>query len=218
MRDLIDEFELAPETQALIGPLAVVGGQVAPSTPGTPFNLMMRPLSLASLAAGGADDPRLIAAARLDRPAGRRHGRDHRRLVGEPARAWRRGHGRQAGGAPSCSSDGEVRGVVTSEWRANTKRRSWSPRSARAITVTSLLDDTPIWGEPQAQDEAQAACAAAPSRSCSRSTACRASRARGPTKTAALLSRRSSASRPRLDYLEAGAHRHAAGPAVATSR
>ena len=48
-RDLMDEFELAPETQALIAPLAVVGGQVAPSTPGTPFNLMMRPLSLASL-------------------------------------------------------------------------------------------------------------------------------------------------------------------------
>jgi len=38
----------------------VVGGQVAPSTPGTPFNLMMRPLSLASLRAGGAQDPRLI--------------------------------------------------------------------------------------------------------------------------------------------------------------
>src|SRR5260221_6198290 len=59
-RDLMDEFELAPETQALIAPLAVVGGQVAPSTPGTPFNLMMRPLSLASLRAGGAQDPRLI--------------------------------------------------------------------------------------------------------------------------------------------------------------
>src|SRR5258707_9189234 len=59
-RDLMDEFELAPETQALIAPLAVVGGQVAPSTPGTPFNLMMRPLSLASLRAGAAHEPRLI--------------------------------------------------------------------------------------------------------------------------------------------------------------
>ena len=28
VRDLMDEFELAPETQALIAPLAVVGGQV----------------------------------------------------------------------------------------------------------------------------------------------------------------------------------------------
>jgi phytoene dehydrogenase-like protein len=60
IRDLMDEFELAPETQALIAPLAVVGGQVAPSTPGSPFNLMMRPLSLASLKSGSAADPRLI--------------------------------------------------------------------------------------------------------------------------------------------------------------
>jgi phytoene dehydrogenase-like protein len=47
IRDLMDEFELAPETQALIAPLAVVGGQVAPSTPGSHFNLMMRPLTKA---------------------------------------------------------------------------------------------------------------------------------------------------------------------------
>ncbi|WP_170182177.1 phytoene desaturase family protein [Phreatobacter stygius] len=60
VRDLMQEFELAQETQALIAPLAVVGGQASPSTPGTPFNLMMRPLSLASLKAGGAQDPRLI--------------------------------------------------------------------------------------------------------------------------------------------------------------
>ena len=44
-RDLMDEFELAPQTQALIAPLAVVGGQVAPSTPGTPFNLTYTPNS-----------------------------------------------------------------------------------------------------------------------------------------------------------------------------
>jgi phytoene dehydrogenase-like protein len=60
VRDLMDEFELAPETRALIAPLAVVGGQAAPSTPGTPFNLMMRPLSLASLREGGDGDPRRI--------------------------------------------------------------------------------------------------------------------------------------------------------------
>ncbi len=57
-RDLMNEFGLAPETQAIIGPLSVVGGQVAPSTPGSPFNLLMRPLSLASLKSASADDPR----------------------------------------------------------------------------------------------------------------------------------------------------------------
>ncbi|SLN46388.1 Phytoene desaturase (neurosporene-forming) [Oceanibacterium hippocampi] len=57
-RDLMDEFGLAPETQALIGPLAVVGGQVSPSTPGTPFNLLMRPLSLASIKSDAEYDPR----------------------------------------------------------------------------------------------------------------------------------------------------------------
>lgn len=57
-RDLMNEFELAPETQALIAPLAVVGGQAAPSTPGTPFNLLMRPLSLASVRSGAGYDPR----------------------------------------------------------------------------------------------------------------------------------------------------------------
>lgn len=59
IRDLMEEFGLAPETKALITPLAVVGGQVTPSTPGTPFNLMIRPLSLASQKAQyAAHDPR----------------------------------------------------------------------------------------------------------------------------------------------------------------
>lgn len=40
-RDLMNEFDLAPETMALIAPLAVVGGQVAPSTPGALINLMI---------------------------------------------------------------------------------------------------------------------------------------------------------------------------------
>jgi len=57
-RDLMAEFCLAPETQALIAPLAVVGGQVTPSTPGTPLNLMMRPLSLASVRQDRGYDPR----------------------------------------------------------------------------------------------------------------------------------------------------------------
>ncbi|TKT78314.1 NAD(P)/FAD-dependent oxidoreductase [Aquamicrobium sp. LC103] len=58
VRGLFEHFGLAPETQAIMGPLSVVSGLVGPSTPGTPFNLMMRPLSLASLKSDAADDPR----------------------------------------------------------------------------------------------------------------------------------------------------------------
>ncbi|SDO64631.1 Phytoene dehydrogenase-related protein [Lutimaribacter pacificus] len=57
-RELFEYFELSPQSQSLLSPLAVVSGIVGPSTPGTPFNLMMRPLSLASLAATEEDDPR----------------------------------------------------------------------------------------------------------------------------------------------------------------
>jgi phytoene dehydrogenase-like protein len=60
-RDLMTEFGLAPETQAIIGPLAVVGGQVVPSSPGTLLNLLIRPLSLASIRSTAADDPRRMA-------------------------------------------------------------------------------------------------------------------------------------------------------------
>lgn len=58
VRDLLEEFELAPETKAIIGPIATVGGFGAPATPGTPMNLLMRPLSLASLGADPGYDPR----------------------------------------------------------------------------------------------------------------------------------------------------------------
>lgn len=60
VRSLFEEFELAEETKAIIGPLAVVSGIVGPSTPGTPFNLMLRPLSLASLASEEDYDPRRL--------------------------------------------------------------------------------------------------------------------------------------------------------------
>lgn len=58
LSDLLDEFMLAPETQAILGPLGTVGGNVAPSTPGTAFNYLVRPLSLASIAADSGHDPR----------------------------------------------------------------------------------------------------------------------------------------------------------------
>ncbi|MFX8957555.1 hypothetical protein ABTN31_19805, partial [Acinetobacter baumannii] len=49
-RDLFEEFELSADTKAVVAPMTVVAGQFTPSTPGTPVNLMMRPLSLASMA------------------------------------------------------------------------------------------------------------------------------------------------------------------------
>jgi phytoene dehydrogenase-like protein len=144
-RDLMDEFELAPETQALIAPLAVVGGQVAPSTPGTPFNLMMRPLSLASLRDGGAQDPRLIPLrGSTGLPVGG---------MGAIIEALRLSVVAKGGavmtGKPVASirsSGGQVRGVVTAggeEYEAPIVISAISPHT----TVLSLVDDTSQWGE-----------------------------------------------------------------------
>jgi phytoene dehydrogenase-like protein len=58
VRDLFEEFALAEETKAVLGPISTVGGMAAPSTPGTPINLLMRPLSLASMSADADYDPR----------------------------------------------------------------------------------------------------------------------------------------------------------------
>lgn len=57
-RALFDDFLRSDEAKAVIGPMAVVSGQVSPSTPGTPINLMMRPLSIASVALDEGYDPR----------------------------------------------------------------------------------------------------------------------------------------------------------------
>lgn len=143
-RDLMEEFELAPETKALIGPLAVVGGQASPSTPGTPWNLMMRPLSLASLREGGEHDPRriplrgstglpvggmgtIIEAMRRDLVV---HGGAIR--TGEPVALIR-------------TSGERVRGVVTAagqEIEAPLVVSAVNPRT----TVLSLLDENADWG------------------------------------------------------------------------
>jgi phytoene dehydrogenase-like protein len=58
IRDLMEQFDLSWQTQALIGPMAVVGGSCTPSTPGTPVNLLARPLSLASMTSQEGYDPR----------------------------------------------------------------------------------------------------------------------------------------------------------------
>ena len=147
IRDLMDEFELAPETQALVAPLAVVGGQVAPSTPGSPFNLMMRPLSLASLKSGNAGDPRLIPlrgstglpvggmGAITDALSASVRGCGGEVLVDRPVRAIR-------------SKDGRVTGVVTKggeEYEASIIVSAADP----VTTVTSLVEDTASWGALQ---------------------------------------------------------------------
>ncbi|MFI4998252.1 MAG: phytoene desaturase family protein [Reyranellales bacterium] len=145
IRDLMDEFELAPETQALIAPLAVVGGQVAPSTPGSPFNLMMRPLSLASLRDGGSQDPRLIPLrGSTGLPVGGMG------AIIDALRTSLLAHGGNVlTGKPVTSilTNGEkVRGVVTAdgeEFEAPVVISALSPYT----TVASLVDDTSGWGD-----------------------------------------------------------------------
>jgi phytoene dehydrogenase-like protein len=144
-RDLMDEFELAPETQALIAPLAVVGGQVAPSTPGTPFNLMMRPLSLASLRNTGAGDPRLIPLrGSTGLPVGGMG------AIIDALCASLRAHGGEVMTAKPVASilsrNGQVRGIVTTsgeEYEAPIVISAISPHT----TVLSLVDDTSAWGD-----------------------------------------------------------------------
>ena len=144
-RDLMDEFELAPETQALIAPLAVVGGQVAPSTPGTPFNLMMRPLSLASLRNTGAGDPRLIPLrGSTGLPVGGMG------AIIDALCASLRAHGGEVMTAKPVASilsrNGQVRGIVTKsgeEYEAPIVISAISPHT----TVLSLVDDTSAWGD-----------------------------------------------------------------------
>ena len=144
-RDLMDEFELAPETQALIAPLAVVGGQVAPSTPGTPFNLMMRPLSLASLRDGGAQDPRLLPLrGSTGLPVGGMG------AIIDALSSSLRAHGGEIAIGRQVTTirttGGRVRGVVTAngdEYEAPIVVSAISPHT----TVTSLVETAPEWRE-----------------------------------------------------------------------
>ena len=144
-RDLMEEFGLAPETQALIGPLAVVGGQASPSTPGTPWNLMMRPISLASVRDGGEHDPRRIPLrGSTGLPVGG---------MGAIIEALRQSLLAQGGEVRTSEpvslirTSGEcVRGVVTAageEFDAPVVISAVNPRT----TVLSLLDDAAGWGE-----------------------------------------------------------------------
>lgn len=145
IRDLMDEFELAPETQALIAPLAVVGGQVAPSTPGSPFNLMIRPLSLASLKSSSAGDPRLIPLrGSTGLPVGGMG------AITDALSASLRAHGGEVMVDKPVirirSVDGQVCGVITRDGDQYDAPIVVSAVSA-VTTVTSLIDDTSFWGD-----------------------------------------------------------------------
>ncbi len=58
LRDLLDRWFDSEELKAVIGAISVTSNLVGPSTPGSPYLLMMRPLSLASSTAHGGHDPR----------------------------------------------------------------------------------------------------------------------------------------------------------------
>ena len=57
--DLLDEWLESDEVKAVIAILAVMHNWAGPRTPGTPYMLLQRPLSLASMSVRGNDDPRL---------------------------------------------------------------------------------------------------------------------------------------------------------------
>lgn len=57
--DLLDEWLESDEVKAVVAILGVMQNWAGPRTPGTPYMLLQRPLSLASMSAAGADDPRL---------------------------------------------------------------------------------------------------------------------------------------------------------------
>ncbi len=58
LRDLLDRWFESEELKAVIGAISVTSNLVGPSTPGSPYLLMMRPLSLASSSGHSGHDPR----------------------------------------------------------------------------------------------------------------------------------------------------------------
>lgn len=148
-RDLMDEFDLAPETQALIGPLAVVGGQVAPSSAGTPINLLVRPLSLASMQAAADYDPRRMPLrGSTGLPVGGMGA-----IVAAMEASFRSRGGVIRTETPIsriATRDGVVTGIVTAageEIAAPIVIAATNPRT----TVVDFLADAPEWSEYRAK-------------------------------------------------------------------
>lgn len=59
-RAFFDDFLDSDEAKAIVGPMALVSGQASPSTPGALINMMMRPLSIASVPLSEGYDPRRL--------------------------------------------------------------------------------------------------------------------------------------------------------------
>jgi phytoene dehydrogenase-like protein len=149
VRDLFREFDLAWQTQTVIGPMAVVGGSVTPSTPGTPVNLLTRPLSLASLRAEAADDPRRMP---LRGSTGMPVGGMGAIADSMVASARSRGVVLRTGMAVDriLTRNGAVRGVVTApgeELLAPIVVSATNPR----LTVVDFLRDDPNWADNRAR-------------------------------------------------------------------
>jgi phytoene dehydrogenase-like protein len=149
VRDLFEEFALAWQTQALIGPMAVVGGNFTPSTPGTPVNLLTRPLSLASLRGTDGYDPRRMP---LRGSTGMPVGGMGAIIDSMVASATARGVVLRSGVAVDrILARGEaVAGVVTAdgeEFRADTVIAACNPR----LTICDFLRDQPEWAEHRAR-------------------------------------------------------------------
>ena len=58
LRDLLDDYLESEELKALIGMVGIMSNSVGPSTPGSAYFLMHRPMSLVSSEDTGANDPR----------------------------------------------------------------------------------------------------------------------------------------------------------------
>ena len=58
LKDLLDRWFESEELKAVIGAISVTSNLVGPSTPGSPYLLMMRPMSLASSGVHAGHDPR----------------------------------------------------------------------------------------------------------------------------------------------------------------
>jgi len=57
-RDLVDSYMESDEMKAVLAMLAMIIGGVGPSTPGSAFGFLLRPMSMASSRVHGEDDPR----------------------------------------------------------------------------------------------------------------------------------------------------------------
>lgn len=145
VRDLFEEFGLADETKAVLGPISTVAGLAAPGTPGTPMNLLMRPLSLASVSADASYDPRRMPLrGSTGLPVGGMG------AIVEAIAASARARGATVRTDAQVQRilvrGGAVKGVVTAsgeEIEAAIVVSAVNPR----ITVLDLVEDQPDWAE-----------------------------------------------------------------------